>query len=64
MGKLKFMSRFSQQGNMDHTCGPKLGPRLKASGAENVGILAMSLGVGQQGTTADVAKKSSWNMLT
>jgi hypothetical protein len=61
---IDFMSRFFQQGNMDPSSGPKLESWLKAAGAENIEVKAMSFGMGQQATTADLAEKSSWNILT
>ncbi|KAF2831116.1 methyltransferase GliN [Ophiobolus disseminans] len=59
-----FMSRFFKQRNMDPSSGPRLRSWLKAAGAENVEVTAMSFGVGKQATTEELAEKSSWNILT
>ncbi|KAF2877964.1 methyltransferase GliN [Massariosphaeria phaeospora] len=61
---MSFMGRFFQQGGMNPSSGPKLENWLKAAGAEDVEVRAMSFGMGVRAKTAKLAELSTWNQIT
>ncbi|ORY13906.1 methyltransferase GliN [Clohesyomyces aquaticus] len=61
---MDFMGKFFEQGGMDLSSGPKLESWLRAAGAEDVEVKAMSFPMGKCAKTKRLAKLSAWNMMT